>query len=735
MDGIPVNDMESGQVYWSNWDGLKEITKTMQVQRGLGASKLAVVSVGGTMNIITNGIDQKQQTTIKREWGNNGFSNTSLSYNSGAIKNKFGFTFAGSHKSGNGWVDQTWTDAWSYFAKFQYRPNTKHLISIGANGAPQKHGQRLTKLPIVVYDKKLAESLGINTDSMLKAIQPQAYTTMYQGDRSIQWNPDMGILNGQAFGDRQNFYHKPLININHFWNVSESTTISTVAYASFGTGGGTSYSGSTPGRDTTTGYYKIQDKYNANTTTISSGYSTTEHKSSTVLRSQNNNHNWYGILSTATTRLKKYFTLTYGIDARYYKGTHTQTVYDLIGGDYFVEQGTNINPNLDALVKQNFVKRKDDIFGRQYYGYVKWGGLFFQTEFKTDKISAFITATGSYTGYNRIDYYQKKDLVLPDTIMYNAIGYYTTVTYQGVTYNKDSPQLRTATTGWKWQPGGTIKGGANYNIDSHHNVFLNLGYMNIPQKFNNVFDYKNKPYKDIKPQEIGSFEVGYGIKYSKLNINVNAYYTTWNNKPYTRTNVPPNNYSYNINGIREVHEGIEFEGTYKPIKELEFEGIASFGNWYYDSQATVYLQDENGFVVQTLDFSAKGVHTSDAAQHQLGGSVRYMPIKGAYIKTRYTYFSKNYANFDPTTLTGEFADRESWIMPTYSLIDLNMGYEFPTKGFRVNCYATVNNVLNRKYINDGNNNGVSGAAGFNAASATVFFGTGRTFVIGTKVSF
>jgi len=41
IDGIPVNDMENGWVYWSNWFGLDAVTRTMQVQRGLGASQLA----------------------------------------------------------------------------------------------------------------------------------------------------------------------------------------------------------------------------------------------------------------------------------------------------------------------------------------------------------------------------------------------------------------------------------------------------------------------------------------------------------------------------------------------------------------------------------------------------------------------------------------------------------------------------------------------------------------------
>ncbi len=39
INGVPVNDMENGKVYWSNWAGLSDVTSAMQVQRGLGAAK------------------------------------------------------------------------------------------------------------------------------------------------------------------------------------------------------------------------------------------------------------------------------------------------------------------------------------------------------------------------------------------------------------------------------------------------------------------------------------------------------------------------------------------------------------------------------------------------------------------------------------------------------------------------------------------------------------------------
>lgn len=746
VDGIPVNDMENGQVYWSNWDGLKDITKTLQIQRGLGASKLAISSVGGTMNFITNGIEQKQQLTVKKEWGNNMYNLMALSYNSGLINNKWGFTLAGTYKSGDGWVEGTWTNAYSYFAKIQYMPNSRHIISIGANGAPQSHGQRSTKMQIVVYDKEYAKKLGVNSDSVLRSwvVNPNGtpnnssikYTTPTQGNRDLRWNPDQAMLNGNMFNDKINYYHKPLFNLNHFWKISEKTNLSTVVYASIGKGGGTGYSPSLTSRDSVTGYINLQQKYNSNTaaSAINPYYSPTEHKSSTILRSTNNDHRWYGLLSTATSKLNKMFTLTYGIDLRYYKGIHTQSVYDLLGGDYYVDLS---NPNVSSTDIGIRMKRKGDIIGTNYIGLVKWGGLFGQVEFKKNKWTGFFTASGSYSGYNRIDYFKKKDLVLADTTIRMSIGYNDTLYYNGVMYTRDSKELRDAETGWVYQIGYTIKAGANYNINEYHNVFVNVGIMQIPQRFANVFTFGNTVAKGFKPQQIQSYELGYGLKHSKFNLNVNGYYTTWGNQPQN-TITGPDGETYNINGIGLVYKGIEFEGVYRVIKQIEVEGILSLGDWRYNTGGVITIYNENNVLQKEIDYDAKGVHVGNTAQTQIGGAIKFMPFKGFRIKPRYIYFDKNYANFNATDLKSEFGidnrGRESWRIPAYGLLDLSAGYEFPFKAFHVSIYGTINNVLNTRYINDAQNNGAN-AANFDATSATVFFGVGRTFTFGTKLSF
>ena len=87
LDGIPVNDMENGWVYWSNWFGLDVVMQNTQIQRGLGASKLAIPSVGGTINIQTKGIGAKKGIVLKQEVGGDGYLRSSIGITSGQMKN------------------------------------------------------------------------------------------------------------------------------------------------------------------------------------------------------------------------------------------------------------------------------------------------------------------------------------------------------------------------------------------------------------------------------------------------------------------------------------------------------------------------------------------------------------------------------------------------------------------------------------------------------------------------
>lgn len=800
VDGIPVNDMENGSVYWSNWDGLGDITRTMQVQRGLGASKLAIPSVGGTINIITKGIDQKMSASVKEEVTDFGLYKTSFGFNTGQLKGGWGVTLGGSRKYGTEWADGTYTDAYSYFLKVQKRFK-KHLFSISANGAPQSHGQRYDKLPIGIYSKSLSDKLGVNTDSMYSYQgSHNGYTTLTQGERGRTYNANWGNIEGEGgtspehiqffptsahgsvFNERVNRFHKPQFNLSHFWTPNDKLTVSTVAYLSIGHGGGTSLKASAT-RDTTTGLLNVEKIYEQNESSISPTYSATQHSSTNYLYTQNNDHIWYGLISSWDYKVNKNLSTLFGVDGRYYKGSHYGSIYNLMGGDYAPDNGISDKNQPKGIYAgdpnfQYALKHVGDKVSYYNVNTVRWGGLFAQAEYKIKKWTAFFTATISETGYQRMDYFKKKDLVIDGQLFAQSVGYgdefyyngtdhltavYGTSTTNGTStvrtsgdttfvgtgthqkyilnankYTGDSKEARYATTKLKWYLGYTFKGGANYNINDHNNVFVNLGYLNMAPLMNTVFDNNNNEYLNIKNQFVYAAEGGYGFHAQKFAANLNVYYTVWDNKPLSAATSGPNGtLYYNILGLNALHKGVELDLIYKPIKPLQLEGVVSLGDWTTTSGSKVDITDENGNIVARVDFSAKGVHVGNAAQQQFVGSARYTIIKGLYIKPRFTYYAKNYADFVATQLVDNSAgggsnnkDRDSWRLPNYGLLDVFVGYGFNYWKLKFDVAAGVLNTLDNTYISDATN-----GMNFDASTALVYLGMGRRFNVSLKIGF
>ena len=759
LDGVPVNDMENGWVYWSNWFGLDVVTRSIQVQRGLGASKLALPSVGGTMNIITKGIDAKKNLKIKQEVGSDGFLRTSLGLTTGRMKNGWGVTAAGSYKQGNGWVDQTWTKGWFYYLRVDKKIGN-HLISFSTMGAPQEHGQRSYKKPIYSYDTDYATEQGIDPKDYLKGLPTNL---------GLRYNAHWGYLTRTASGEtdptkiseKKNYYYKPMYTLRDFWNISDKTYMSTIVYLSMGDGGGTGLTHvPNPNADGTADFQTV---YDANVKGAALGAPTND-----VLRTSMNNHFWVGFLNTTDYKITKNWNISGGIDLRYYKGEHYRKTYDMLGGKQYNDRN---KLTLNDHTNPNYLKGEDEIILYHNDGKVGWGGLFGQLKYKEGNWSAFVNLTTAVSGYQRIDYFKNKDIVIGDDVYSQVVGYNETgyvpgvgVVYRpdtfvvgGVPYTINSPEARTSQTDWTWIPGYTLKGGVNWNFSETQNVFVNVGLLNKAPRFQNVYDNNNRKYKDIKNENIYAFELGYSYYNKHITVNLNGYVTQWKNKPADRpfSYRDPNTdvaYSVNINGMDALHMGIEAEIGWKITKGLLSETVVSLGDWKWQSSDSAIVTDENtGNVVGQIFFDARGVYVGDAAQTQLRESVRWQlpwkPVKGVYVKGAITYFGKNYSQFDPLTLDpkkfpGSFDEngnpKQSWQLPDYYTVDFFLGYQFKIKKTRINLTFVVLNALDQVYISDAQNNDQFSGQGFNtsdARSATVFFGMGRRFMTSLALSF
>lgn len=672
INGVPVNDMENGKVYWSNWAGLSDVTRSIQVQRGLGASKLAISSVGGTINILTNSSDAQKGGSVYYGMGNNDFQKLRFSVSSGLLDNGWSMTLAGAKEMGSKYVIATNYEAYTYFVNISKKINKQHQLSFTAFGAPQWHNQRGSMHSIDFY-REHPDYRRLNTD--------------------------YGIRKGEIYngGYSYNKYHKPQISLNHYWNINEKSILSTAVYASFSSGGGRRIQGEKDGwleypypsggitdeilltSDGLLNWDAVIDS-NANSMTGSKA----------VVTMAVNRHDWYGVLSTYNKEMND-FNLTVGVDGRYYKAYHYEEIVDLLGGSYFLD-GSNINRDPSIPLKEG------DKYSYNYHGEVFWEGLFGQLEYSKDILSAFVSASVSNTGYKRTDYFQ----YTPDNRESDPVSF---LGYSG-------------------------KLGGNVNLSETFNIFLNGGYFSRAPYFKYAFiGYTNTTNKEAENEKVASAELGLGFRNDFIRSNLSIYHTRWLDKALTvSTGVGE---TANLLGLNAIHQGVELETWIELDKKLDVKAMASVGDWKWQKDVTASLyNEEQEYVGETMVY-AEDLHVGDAAQTTFALGMNYEFVKNFKIGADINHFNRLYASFDVNTRSN-VAEKgiDAWELPSYEVVDMNFSYNFKIADLKATFYGNVNNLLDTEYISDA----VDGSS-HDAATSSVYYGFGRTWSTGIKIKF
>lgn len=677
INGVPVNDMENGAVYWSNWAGLRDVTSSMQVQRGLGATKLVVPSLGGTVNIITKSTDAEKGGSVSQTIGNDGYTKTAVYIATGMNEKGWAFSAQGSRTTGGMYAEGLKFEGYNYFFNVSKRINDKHTLSLTGMGAPQWHGARSTKQTIATFESA-----------------PQG----------IKYNADWGLKYNQEVNVKENFYNKPIVSLNHYWTINETSSLSSVLYASQGTGGGGGNLGAALPR---IGNY-LYSPYDFNGTIAANGV-TPDGSAASYLYASRNDHNWFGALSTYKKKLADHIDFTGGVDLRYYEGKHFVEITDVLGADYVTYKWLGINSTSTFrgnINDQTPILKTGDKFEYNYNSNVMWEGVSAQAEYSKDKLTAFLSLAGSNTSYKRIDYFNyTPDDAARETPYQNFIGY-------------------------------QAKGGANYNINRNHNIFANVGYLEKAPIFTNVFlEYKNFVNKNAVNEKLFSYELGYGYRSAKLTGNINLYRSTYGDRAraVNQTAQDGTVYTFNLSGVDELHQGVEVDFRYKPIKIVTLSGMLSVGDWKYLNDigpVTVNAQEGSQSPPPVISkVYLKGLKVGNQAQTTaaLGLDVQVLPeLK---LGADYNYYGNYRADFNFYSYTKAGAD--PWKMPNYSLLNLNAVIKFKMANLNSSVFVNVNNVFDTKYISDAYDaNGTSTAAG-----STVFYGFGRTWTTGLKINF
>lgn len=697
INGVPMNDMEGGTVYWSNWQGLADVTSVMQTQRGMGAAKVSTPSIGGTINIVTRGIDAKRGGTIMYSLGNDNANKIAFSVSTGLMKSGWAITVLFSKTWGDGYVQGTGYSGYSYFANISKRINERHQLSLSGFGAPQWHWTRPSG----------------SSGALTLAEWNKVKKYMTGGVDYRRYNPSYGYgSDGKQKGTNYNNYHKPQISLNHVWQIDYKSSLSTAAYVSIGRGYGNTAEASPYSQyaysDLTRGAYNgvltttfRREDGSFDYSAVEAENAASQSGSQLIIAENRNDHNWYGLISTYNTKfLDETLELTAGIDLRYYQGIHTAVISDLLSGEYFIDATransvkaeNNINRNNPQWTYEKMTV--GDIVYRDYTGHVMQEGAFATLEYSKDALSAFINGSLCYTDYWRVDrfYYdeahQKSDI----------IGFL----------------------------GGTVKGGINYNINRYNNIFLNAGFISRAPKFNGAFMTSNTSHainRNAKNEKIASVELGYGFHNEFVNVMLNGYYTRWMDKTMSRstTLADQSNGYVNMNGVGAQHMGLEFELKSRPTRWLELSAMLSLGDWRWKGKDVIgYIFDERGNAVTADGVQTTPYCTDEGKEHawamidvdniRVGGQaqttanvgVMFNPFKGFRIGAEYTLYDRNYSYYSfsgSNLVTGKTVHIVApYRCPIGGTLDARASYSFDFGSVRATLAANVTNLLDQHHI-------------------------------------
>ena len=715
LNGQPINGMEDGKMYWSNWSGMNDIANVVQIQRGLGASKLAISSVGGTVNFVMRSTSKSQGGFAYAGFANDNYLKTTFSYDTGENANGWSTSFLLTHWQGDGYAEGTFGQGQTYFFSLGYKMNEKHNFNFLMTGAPQWHDQNFTK----------------SISSYL--------------ENGRKYNNNYGYYGDRYLTERRNFYHKPVFNLNWDYTIDDKSSLSTVLYASTGNGGGTGGRGNRVRTDD--GYIDYDAIYAQNAAVPNGAGVYFGDNDNYITRASMNMHNWFGLVSNYETELSDNLSLNVGVDLRTYYGEHFRIVENFHGlsswqenirlrdqnnnhqsygsfGTYkYVISTTSMGANPWDATFTNFDEDQKIAYSNDER--ISYGGLFTQLEYVNDDFSAFFQGSVSQTMYQRWDHYQYADQSLIDGTSSQWTG---EALPDGITDGVESESADNF--------GYNAKAGVGFGVGENGKAYVNAGYYSRAPYFDNIYlNYTNQINPNTSNETIIGFEAGYVYEVPNFSARVDLYRTSWADRVTSSFYVDNDVQYFNVSeGVSQLHQGVELSFSAKPQEDVPYtlKGFLSVGDWIYEGDAISRVVDEDQNVISTETVDVDGGKVGDAAQFSAGLGLDVDLAERLSFDTDVRFYDELYANVG--------AVKENLELPNYHIFDMGLSYKMLLDSGSLNVRLNVNNVFDNVYISElrsaiaaGEGSGVlyDGIDTDNQG----YFGLGRTWNVGLRYTF
>lgn len=696
FNGILLNNPETGLVNSPMLSGLTDWAGNLQVTTGQAANLQSQTSSGGLVNVQSYLPHENGGVDVLAVYGNEGFLKTSATVHSGLSKKGLASSIQISRTAGDGLAQNTDFENYGFFLNVQKEFNQFHTLVFNLNGVIQQ------------YNRNFLDSIGAYN----------LYGTKY--------NRHWGYLDGKPLSQSTNFGRSPLIGLTHYWRPRIKTHVTTQIFGQFERSAqiqpGGIYLNSLP-RDTAGQilFDEISD-WNRGTTESEMGairqpdengkYINTETSGISTLAAINK-ENRFGIRSVLTYQLSKKLDFSGSFNLEQYQASHFGAVYDLHGADSYMSFSDVNRP--DGVVVENLFEsgffpsyQSADKTSWNYDSNIQTGGISFRLNYQLSRYFWYFEGAASVQNISRTDHFNYLD--------------------------SDSERKSGSTI----LPGGHVQSGLRINLWKYHSVHFRSNYGTYQPLFTAFFPSGNNwKNQSATNEQVFDSEIGYTIFSRKLKVEALAYYSQIRNRSMVRSAGLLSGASFGlINGLAELHQGVELKTSYKLTKNFQINLNGSLGEWKYSKDSKAQQYDAQDQLISENELWLKGIRIASAPQLSLFAEAEYRWAHNFYVRVNYYRAEQIFApfglnDFENLAVRSDF---KQWQLPKYDLIGVSGNYLLKYRKLpAINLIFGGSNLLDTEYIEQSSTNIPEGNPGY--TSNQVYYGMGRTWFAGIKVQF
>ncbi len=695
MGGVPMNDMETGRAYWSNWGGLNDVTRNADIKTGIVASQYSFGGVAGVTRIINRPSTYAKQLRLTYSATNRSYRNRLMAtWASGITEKGWSFVFSASRRwAEEGYVEGTFYDAWAYWIGVEKKLPGGHSMSLVAFGAPVQRG---------------------GSGAAIQEAYDLTGTNFY--------NPYWGYQSGEKRNARVSNYHQPVITLTHYWDVSEKLKCQGSLTYWFGRGGYTalnwtdagdprpdyyryfpSYWEST-GEFALAEYYREQWKNNdawrqikwdnmyfANSKWLYTvddaqgieGNDVTFLRSKYIVEDRRNDKQDFFFNWHLNNFVNDHLTITAGIDLKWHKGRRYNVVEDLLGGEYWldIDRFADGDPYIIPLVAQNDLNninnlvKEGDVFGHDYTANINQQFIFGQADFT----------------YNKVDFYAA--LELSHTVFWRT-GHMVNGRYPLHSYG-DSEKNNFYNY--------ALKGGITYKINGRNFIQANgLFRTRAPFFWNSYVSPRTREFtvEGLTSEQVVSGDLSYVLRSPVVKARATVYYVQFTDQTWSRSfyhDVLNSFVNYMMTGVSKRNVGFELGIEATVTLTWTITGVLGMGQYIYNSRPVATITSDNTSEVLASDRVVYFENYYVGGVPQTIGSVgvRYWSPKYWFLGANANYFGDAYIEPNPDRRTAEA--NELFYEGDIRLAQ-NLEQEKLDPSFSVDLYGGKSWRIKRKYI-------------------------------------